>query len=120
MVRILSFIITLFIINHSGYSQTTGTSDFYAGKWEISIYGSPRGDVVFKTELIRVDGKLTGKLINGDDIRNINKVEESDTTLKIYFNSSQGGEINITLSRKDQNNLQGRLMEYEAKAIRVF
>lgn len=107
----------------NGFSQSTAPSDFYAGKWEISIVGSPKGDVKFVTNLARKDGKLTGELANLADAteakRPITKVEESAKKLVIYFESSQGGEISIDLNTVDDNNLKGSVMSFDATAKRI-
>lgn len=111
--------VTFFAIALKGFSQSTAPADFYAGKWEISILGSPRGDVKFTTELVRRDGKLTGVLVNADDKRPITKIEESAKKLVIYFESSQAGEISVDLDKVDDNNLKGSLMSFDATAKRI-
>jgi hypothetical protein len=118
----LSLVVCLFFIaaiTKSGAQSAATTPDFYAGKWDISVIGSPKGDVTFATTLTRKDGKLTGEMVNGDDKREITKVEESATTLVLYFMSSQAGEINVTLDKVDDNNLKGTLMGYKTTAVRV-
>ena len=109
-------------INFHGFSQTA-PKDFFAGKWEISLTGTPNGDVKFLTNLIRKDGKLTGELVNPEDPTNgkrpITKVEENGDKLAIYFESSQGGEISIDLAKEDADNLKGSLMNFDAKAKRI-
>lgn len=118
------FFIVLFLgVLTEVFSQTTPSTDFYAGKWEISILGSPRGDVKFITNLVRKDGKLTGELANPTDAteakRPITKIEESAKKLVIYFESSQAGEISVDLDKVDDNNLKGSLMSFEATAKRI-
>ena len=106
----------------NGFSQAT-PKDFFAGKWEISLTGTPNGDVKFLTNLIRKDGKLTGELVNPEDSTNgkrpITKVEENGDKLAIYFESTQGGEISIDLVKVDADNLKGSLMSFDAKAKRI-
>lgn len=104
-----------------GFAQAP-PADFFAGKWEISITGSPRGDVTFLTNLTRKDGALTGELVEAGDTsakRKITNVEESATKLVLYFESSQGGEISINLTKVDDDHLKGSLMSYEASAKRA-
>ena len=118
------FLFVLFsAIAFEGFSQSTAPADFYAGKWEIAILGSPRGDVKFTTNLVRKDGKLIGELANPADAteakRPITKIEESAKKLVIYFESSQAGEISIDLDKVDDNNLKGSLMSFEATAKRI-
>jgi hypothetical protein len=120
MKKVSTILMVLFLgITFNSFSQTTTTTDFFAGKWEIVILGSPRGDVKFKTTLVRKDGKLTGEMVSTGDIRPITKTEETATKLSIYFESSQGGEISIDLDKVDDNNLKGSLMSYDVTAKRI-
>jgi hypothetical protein len=113
----------LFRIIHQGFSQTAVPTDFFAGKWEITLTGTPMGDVKFVTNLVRKDGKLTGELARvgepNAEKRPITKIEETEKILKIYFESSQGGEISIDLEKVDDNNLKGKLMDFDATAKRI-
>ncbi len=118
------FFIALFLgVLTKGFSQTASATDFFAGKWEIALEGTPMGDVKFATNLVRKDGKLTGALARAGEPnaekRPITKIEETDKTLKIYFESSQGGEISIDLEKVDDNNLKGTLMSFDATAKRI-
>lgn len=106
------------------FAQTTPSSDFFAGKWEISLSGTPNGNVQFLTTLTRKDGKLSGELANASDAtqakRPITKVEESANKIVIYFESSQGGEIALELAKVDNDNLKGMLMDsFDATAKRL-
>ncbi|MDB5242569.1 MAG: hypothetical protein JWP57_3194 [Spirosoma sp.] len=110
-------------IAYSGYSQTTTPSDFFSGKWEISAVKTPVGDVKFTTDLVRRAGKLTGELTNTTDIsqakRPLIRVEEKGDKLVMYFESSQGGEIPIDLTKVDNDNLKGTLSTFDAAAKRL-
>lgn len=108
-----------------GFSQTTTPStDFFAGKWEITIKGTPDGDAKMTTELVRKDGKLTGELKDPTGTRPaipITKIEEdAGKKLTIRFNTEQAGEIDLALEKVDDDNLKGMLMNMlESTAVRV-
>ncbi|TAE23423.1 MAG: hypothetical protein EAZ91_22445 [Cytophagales bacterium] len=102
-------------------SYAQAPADFFAGKWEIAVVGTPRGDVTFLTNLVRKDGKLTGELVtsvDANDKRAITRIEEAPNKITIYFESSQGGEISIELTKVDDDNLKGSLMSFDATAKR--
>jgi hypothetical protein len=107
----------------AGFAQTTPSTDFFAGKWEITVVGTPNGDVKLVTNLVRKDGKLTGELVNQADTTAaklpIKKIEESADKLAIFFDSSQAGELSIDLTKVDENNLKGNLMSLDATARRL-
>ena len=121
-VRIL-FLFLFVGMAHAGFSQTTTPPDFFAGKWEISATGTPVGDVKFTTNLVRRDGKLTGELTNTTDLsqakRPLSRVEEKGDKLLMYFESSQGGEIAIDLTKVDNDSLKGTLSTFDATAKRL-
>ena len=105
------------------FSQNSAPADFFAGKWEITVLNSPKGDVVFLTDLVRKDGLLTGDLVEKGDAANgtrkILKAEDSADKLVLVFESSQGGEMTLELSKVDNDNLKGSLYTFEATAKRL-
>jgi hypothetical protein len=117
---LLAFVVGIAL---QGFSQTDKpTTDFFAGKWEILVEGTPNGDAKFATEITRKDGKLIGelKVAAGDTKETIPAtVEEAEGKITIFF-TTQGYDVNIDLSKVDDNNLKGTLMNmFEAKAKRV-
>jgi hypothetical protein len=108
-----------------GFSQTTTPpTDFFAGKWEITIIGTPDGDAKMVTELIRKDGKLTGEMKDPTgkrtEVTPITKIEEAGSKLTIYINTAQAGEIPIELAKVDDDHLKGSLMNmFETTGLRV-
>jgi hypothetical protein len=120
VVFLLAFVVGIAL---QGFSQTDKpATDFFAGKWEILVVGTPNGDAKFATEITRKDGKLVGelKVANGDAKETIPAtVEEAEGKITIYF-TTQGYDVNIDLSKVDDNNLKGSLMNmFDAKAVRV-
>ena len=107
-----------------GLSQTTPPADFFAGKWEITIMGTPNGDSKMVTNLVRKDGKLTGELkdLSGTNpAMPITKVEEEPgKKMTIYFDTAQAGEIGVELAKVDDDHLKGQLMSmFDSTAVRV-
>ena len=125
MKKVTTFLFILFAaLAGNAFSQTAPAADFFAGKWEISLTETPAGDVKFRTDLVRKDGKLTGELSDVADAskpaRLINSVEETADQIIIYFTSSQGDELPLQLAKVDNDNLKGRLMDsFEATAKRM-
>lgn len=107
-----------------GYSQATPPTDFFAGKWEITITGTPEGDAKMVTNLIRKDGKLTGEMKDPTgkrtEVTPITKVEEGTDKMTIYIDTAQAGEIPIELNKVDNDHLKGQLMNmFDTTALRV-
>lgn len=114
-------IVLFFGIAVKGFSQAEKPVDFFAGKWEITFIGTPNGDGKMATELLRKDGKLYGKLkpADGSDAIDITNIEEEAEKMTIFF-STQGYDVSVELSKVDNDNLKGSLMNmFDAKAVRI-
>ncbi|WP_421826584.1 hypothetical protein [Larkinella sp.] len=120
-VSLFLFIFLLSVCARS-FSQTTTPPDFFAGKWEITIIGTPNGNSILTADLVRKDGKLTGQLINATDSTAkipITTLDEKGDNLSMAF-TAQGYDVTIDLTKVDDDNLKGTLMNsFEAKAKRL-
>jgi hypothetical protein len=125
-VSLFLFIFLLGLCRH-GFSQTltspAATADFFVGKWEITITGTPNGDSKMVTDLIRKDGKLTGELrdpAGTNPAMPITKIEEGTDKITIYFDTAQAGEIGAELAKVDDDHLKGQLMGmFDSTAVRI-
>jgi hypothetical protein len=119
IVSILLFVL-FFGMTIKGFSQGT-PADFFPGKWEISILGTPNGDSKLKIQLTRKDGKLTGQLTDptGNPIQIEELIEESGK-ITIGF-AAEGMSLSIDLKKVDDNSMKGSLMSgrFDAKAVRL-
>ena len=115
--------VLFFGIALKGLSQTTPAADFYAAKWEITIFGTPNGDSKMTTEFIRKDGKLTGELkAVGDDTKPaipITSIEETPEGITVAFSTS-GYDVTLELTKVDEDNLKGSMMGmFDVKAKKL-
>ncbi|GAB3956337.1 hypothetical protein GCM10028805_45870 [Spirosoma harenae] len=122
MKKVSLFLFVLVSVAFSGFSQTTPPTDFYAGKWEIVIAGTPNGDAKMIAELVRKDGKLTGQMTNaaepnGEKIPITGIVENGDK-IAISF-TAQGYDLTMDLAKVDDDNLKGTMMNFDTTAKRV-
>lgn len=105
-------------------SQSAPVADFFAGKWEILIMGTPDGDAKMNAILVRKDGKLTGELVSagGDGSKEpivITQIEEGSDKVNLFF-TAQGYDVNLELTKVDEDHLKGQLMNmFDATAVRV-
>jgi hypothetical protein len=117
-------VVLLSVVSFKGFSQTAAPTDFYAGKWELMIVGTPNGDAKLVTDLVRKDGKLTGELkdptgTNPEALPITNVVEEGNK-LTLYF-TAQGTDVNMDLEKVDDDHLKGSIMSgmFDATAVRI-
>ncbi|MEO6286514.1 MAG: hypothetical protein ABIN80_26630 [Dyadobacter sp.] len=111
-------------IAFNGFSQTAAPADFFAGKWEIVIFGTPNGDSKMVTELIRKDGKLTGELKDptgqNPEAFPLTNIVEAGNKVTLYF-TAQGTDVNLDLEKVDDDHLKGSIMNgmFDATGVRV-
>ena len=103
-------------------SQTTTPADFFAGKWEVTIFGTPNGDSKMIVDLVRADGKLTGQMSNPAEPTAEKvpvTVDEKDDLIDLAFNA-QGYDVTINLKKVDDDNMKGSLLGmFDATAKRM-
>lgn len=114
-----SFILILMSSSLNAQEKT----DFFADKWTMTIFGTPNGDINMLAALERKEGKLGGTITagqeSGGNALNISNIEEKENALTMYFNA-EGYDIEITVEKKDENNLAGSMMGmFDVKAVRA-
>lgn len=115
------FAMIAFLLSFQSFSATRLAPDFFAGKWELVIVGTPNGDTKLIGEFTRVDGALKALLKDpkGENGDMAATVEEKENQIQIFF-QAQGMDITMTLSKVDDDNLKGDLLGmFETKGKRL-
>ncbi|WPV01947.1 hypothetical protein SNE26_09190 [Mucilaginibacter sp. cycad4] len=116
----LIFTTVVFIFLCAGAKAQTN-ADYFAGKWKVTVTGTPQGDSKMDFVFEKKDGKLTGTLRDSTDkeISKITQIDEKDKTITAYFNT-QGYDVTLELTPVDADNAKGNIMGmFDAKAIRI-
>ena len=113
-------ILFLLLSNGTNAQAQTGT-DYFAGKWNVLITGLPDGDSKSLVIFERIDGKLTGAML--DEVKQtknvFTKVEEKEKTVTAYFTAS-GYDCFLFLEKKDDINITGSLMDmFDCTGVRI-
>lgn len=117
-------VILLSAVTFQSQAQTAAPTDFFAGKWEMMILGTPNGDAKLATNLVRKDGKLTGELKDptgtNPEALPITSVVENGNKVTLYF-TAQGTDVNMDLEKVDDDHLKGSIMSgmFDASAVRI-
>jgi hypothetical protein len=118
--QFMAVIVLMTIFTGKSFAQTASPAQFFLGKWTITIMGTPDGDVTLNTEFAMKGDTLVGYSAKTDkqdrlDFRNIVAKEKS-----IFFEfSAQGYDLSLELIKKDDDNLEGKLMDmFDTKAKR--
>jgi hypothetical protein len=106
-----------FTVNAKAQSK----SDYYAGKWNVIVMGTPNGDAKMTFVFERKDGKLTGVVqdTTGKEMTKITQIDEKDKSITAAF-TIQSYDVSITLDPVDDDHVKGSLMGmFDAKGVRV-
>ena len=89
----------LLSVNANG--QTKTGADYFAGKWNVLVKGTPNGDRKRNFVLEKKDATLTGSMQDstGKEITKITSVDLSDKTATLYF-TTNGYDVNLELTKK--------------------
>ena len=95
--------------------------DYFTGQWKVKIYDTPEGDAEMIVTLERKEDKLVGNIgTEGQEgTIEISSIDEKETSITIYFFAA-GYDVYINLEKKDDNNLEGTLMDmFTTKGERI-
>lgn len=112
-------ILILFLANAN--AQTGSGADYFAGKWNVLIKGTPQGDARLFFVLEKKDSTMTGIVQDstGTQISKLDKVELTANSATLYFNV-QGYDVNLVMTKKDDDHVTGSLMGmFDADGERV-
>jgi len=119
--RKLIFIFTVAMALFFGLNAKAQTTDYFPGKWNVVIMGTPNGDAKMTFVLERKDGKLSGVVqdTTGKEMTKITQIDEKDKTITAAF-TIQSYDVSLTMEPVDDDHVKGSLMGmFEAKGIRV-
>jgi hypothetical protein len=99
----------------------TTVADYYPGKWNVVVMGTPNGDAKMTFVLSRDGGKLGGAVQDstGKELTKITSIDEKDKTITMAF-TIQSYDVTLTLDPIDDDHVKGSLMGmFDAKGVRV-
>jgi hypothetical protein len=120
--RKLSLIFTVALGLFLAISAKAQTApDYFPGKWNVVVMGTPNGDAKMTFVLERKDGKLTGAVQDstGKEMTKITQIDEKDKSITAAF-TIQSYDVTLTLDPVDDDHVKGSLMNmFDAKGVRV-
>ena len=102
-------------------AQSQNGHDYFIGKWNVLIIGTPNGDAKMIVSLEKKDTTVVGVVLDttNTEISKISKIEMKDSVVTVYFNA-QGYDVYLMLERKDDDHTAGRLLDmFDAKGERI-
>jgi hypothetical protein len=108
-------------LSFNAQAQSKTGADFFAGKWNVLITGTPYGDLKRVYILEKKDNGLAGTVLDstGKEISKCSKIEVKDNEVTLYY-TAQGTDVSIVLTKKDEDHVTGRAMGmFDAKGERI-
>jgi len=106
----LSVAFMLFLSLGASAQPKTG-ADYFAGKWDVLVKGTPNGDAQMIFILEKKDATMTGVVQDtaGVEISKISSADLKENSLTVYFNA-QGYDVYLMIDKKDDTSVTGNLM----------
>lgn len=113
MKAIKLFFVAFFMMLTATVANAQSKDDFFAGKWQFEVTGTPQGDASIILTLKRGDdGKLTGTIIRDDaPAMPLTRVDEkAGENITVYFKSS-GYDCYLYAEKTGDDEVEGSLMD---------
>ena len=109
------------LLSMGANAQSKIGADYFAGKWNVLVKGTPNGDSKMIFVLENKNDSIAGVVqdTTGAEIAKITSVELKDNEINVYF-TAQGYDVNLLLTRKDNDHTTGSLMSmFDAEGERI-
>jgi hypothetical protein len=112
------FLLLLSLITEA---QSKTGADFFAGKWNALVSGTPYGDLKRIYVLEKKDNGLAGTVLDstGKEVAKCSKVEVKDNEVTLYY-TSMGNDVSVVLTKKDEDHVTGSALGmFDVKGERI-
>jgi hypothetical protein len=101
----------LILLSVGAIAQIKTGADYFTGKWNVLIKGTPSGDAKMVFVLEKKDSTMTGVVrdTTGTEISKVSNAELTDNQVNVFFNV-QGYDVNVLMIKKDDDHVTGSLM----------
>ena len=97
-------------------------ANYFEGKWDITVVGTPQGDSRLILCFEEKNGKLEGKVIDpatNTVVSPVTSIEQKEKTVTIIF-EAQGYTVSLQLNEKEKNSVTGSMMGmFDASGTRI-
>ena len=115
----LFLVMMLSLIASSVNAQQSG--NYFVGKWELLIQGTPDGDTKMNMSIERKKEKLEATLLMSGEIK-ITDIKETEKSIKLTGSTPDGNySIDIYIEKVDDNNVKGSVADmFDLKGKRII
>ena len=111
----------LLLLSVGSNAQSKTGADFFAGKWNALVSGTPYGDLKRIYVLEKKDNGLSGTVFDstGKEVAKCSRVEVKDNEVTLYY-TAMGNDISVVLTKKDEDHITGSAMgRFDVKGERI-
>ena len=103
--------VVILLLSISINAQAKTGADYFEGKWDVVVKGTPSGDAQMLLTLENVDGKPSGtiSLDAQSEPQKLSSVTVSENSLTVYFSAS-GYDVFLTMKIIDDDHIDGTMM----------
>jgi hypothetical protein len=116
------FAVILFVFLSAGVKADDAGFDYFKGKWDVLIKGTPMGDINMVIIFNKIEDKVIGSIqdYEGNDVLEVTgaRVEKDWASVNFF---AEGYDISIVLRKKDDNNVTGDMMQmFDVEGKRII
>jgi hypothetical protein len=122
MKAIFLFVVSMVVSVSITGAEAPATPEYFVGKWNVVVNGTPNGDANFIVTLEKSGDSLAGSLLlapGASESTPISKIDIADSSVTLYF-TAQGYDVYLIMNHKDKDNVTGSLMNmFPAEGSRI-
>lgn len=110
---IIMVVMAFVFVTIQSNAQDQNFEQFYLGKWQLTAYGLPQGDIEMLVMFEKKDGKMCGKISTVDDNSEaiaFTKVELEGGSITAYY-TAQGYDVYFVLEQEEGGKVKGSMMD---------
>src|SRR3978361_417640 len=120
-VTLINLMVVILVVIATKVNAQTQTN-YFIGKWDVLVKGLPQGDTHMKFNIADSAGHMKGALLDTSAAHKdipLTKIQPAGDKITLYF-STQGYDVNLLLTKKDDDRSTGSLMGmFDADAVRL-
>ena len=95
-------------------------SEFFLGKWNVEIIGTPNGDAKMTINIEQKEDNLEATITGeGVDTTKVDRLETRESSVTLYWVAA-GYDVYLVMQKTDDNKVEGNLMDmFSAKIERA-
>lgn len=110
---IIMIVMALVFVAIESNAQDQNLEQFYLGKWKVTAFGLPQGDIEMLVTFEKKDGKMCGNISTVEDNADtmaFTKVELDKGSITAYY-TAQGYDVYFVLEQDEGGQVKGSMMD---------